>query len=263
MHRPPNTEDTVTEYLNSMSHWGEWGPDDQRGALNLIGPAKVLAACRSVDATVSGSAVGRLLQFALNPTPSEAPVPPVHFMRRAGEAAPAKGMASASDWAGLPLHGLYITHLDAPSHIFWNGSMYNGRPAVAVTTDRGALVGSVDQAAEGIITRGVLLDVPAVRDVDWLEDGEGVFETDLLAAEARAGLHVEPGDVLLVRTGYGKRRPTAGAALPGLTVDSLPFINDRRPAVLGTDSGTDRDSLSGYQSLEAPVHAVCIVAMGM
>lgn len=259
--RPGVSEKTVVGYFDSMSKWGEWGAEDQLGALNLITPQKVLSATRLVTGGLRVP-LGRSLEFAPKPTKPEALISPTHFMQKSGEAAPDDEMGSAVDWAGLPLHGLYVTHLDAPSHIFWKGRMFNGHPSHRVTTDRGALSGSVDLAHEGIVTRGVLLDIPPARGLEWLENGDGVSGDDMLAAEVAAGVTIERGDLLFVRTGYGKRRPSDDPSFPGVTVDCLPFIHERRPAVLATDSGTDAFP-SGFPSMEAPVHAVCMVAMGM
>jgi kynurenine formamidase len=259
--QPAISYDDFVAYFDSMSNWGRWGPDDQRGALNLITPEKVAAAARLVELGVRVPC-GRTVEFAPRPTAAEAPVPPIHFMQKAGEGAPLHGMGNAYDWAGLPLHGLYLTHLDAPSHVFWNGAMYNGVAAARVTSERGALAGAVELAGDGIVSRGVLLDVAATRGVTSLDDGEGVTPDDLEAAESRAGTRVTQGDVMFVRTGYGARRPSGNSNLPGLTPECLPFIRDREPAVVATDTGTDVFP-PRFEDLEAPVHAVCLVAMGV
>ena len=253
--------DDVVAYFETMSNWGRWGSDDKLGALNLITNEKVASAAHLVELGILVPC-GRVIEFAPRPTSSEAPVPPVHFMQKSGESAPSVGMGNSYDWAGLPLHGLYLTHLDAPSHLFWDGSMYNGVPANHVTTERGALAGAVDLAGSGIVSRGVLLDVPRARGVAWLDDGDAVTSQDLIAAEKLSGTEVAPGDILLVRTGYGARRPSIRSDLPGLTAECLPFIRDREPAIVGTDCGTDAVP-SGYDQLQSPVHAVCLVAMGV
>jgi kynurenine formamidase len=214
----------------------------------------------------------RTVAFAPKPLASEAPIPPVHFMQQSGETADACGHGSAYDWVGFTLHGLYITHLDAPSHIFWKGQMYNGRPGTAVTTAIGATDGGIEHARDGVLSRGILLDVPAARDIEWLEDDDAVHYADLTAAERHAGLHAEAGDVVMVRTGYGARRARAGAtatewksggaAMTGLAADCLPWFHERDVAVLATDCGTDA-SPSPYPGVPAPVHAVAMVAMGI
>lgn len=254
-------EEELIDCIASMSNWGRWGADDRRGMLNLITPAKSTAAAALVreGRTV---ACGRLLRFAPAADVREAPMPPQHFMLASGEVASKSPSGFAFDWLSIPLHGGYVTHLDAPSHVFWKGRMYNDVPAARVTTVAGALDGSIEPAAAGIVTRGVLLDVPRARGVDWLEGGDLVTEDDLRAAEALTGVQVEAGDALYVRTGYDARREAGDLAKTGLRTDCLRFLHERQPAVLATDCGTDVHP-SGYQTINAPVHVVGIVAMGM
>src|ERR671930_143046 len=105
-----------------------------------------------------------------------------------GEAAPRRGPGGASDFIGLAFHGLTITHLDSLCHQFWDGQMYNGKPASLVTVQQKATAGDIDQAQHGVVTRGVLLDITHVRGKEWLEAGEGVFPEDLEAADAAQGV---------------------------------------------------------------------------
>jgi kynurenine formamidase len=207
----------------------------------------------------------RLLLFAPKAPVQEARLPPVHFMQRSGESADA-GSSSAFDWIGMPLHGLYPTHIDAMSHVFWDGRMYNGRPAGDVPTDRGALQGGVDLARHGIITRGILLDVPAVRGDDFLQFDDFVTAADLTAAEERVGARAEPGDVILIRTGYGARRSDGdvSSVQPGLAPECIDWIAARSPAAIGTDTGTDCvGPWYAQQEVPDPVHVVALAAMGM
>ena len=260
------TEDEVVGYLASMSNWGRWGEDDQLGTLNLVTAEKVRAATALVTEGRSVS-LARVVEFAPKPDRHEAGVPPIHFMQASGDGAPAEGAGGAHDWAGLPLHGHYLTHLDAHSHLFYERRTYNGIDAADVVTDRGAMRGGIDAAGQGIVSRGVLLDVPRARGVDWLEGNDAVTTDDLDAAEALAGVRCEPGDVVVIRTGYGARRALAdgGASggLPGLGAGCLPWIRERDLAVLGTETGTDRFPSGFAGRITAPVHTVCIVAMGM
>lgn len=260
------TEADVVGYLESMSNWGRWGDDDQLGALNLLTPDKIRAAAALVAEGRSVS-LSRVVEFAPKPDWHEAGIPPIHFMQASGDGAANEGAASAYDWAGLPLHGHYVTHLDAHSHLFYERRTYNGTSAADVVTDRGATRGGIDAAGQGIVSRGVLLDVPRARGERWLDGNDAVTAADLDAAEALAGVSCEPGDVVLVRTGYGARRREPGggasAGLPGLAAGCIPWIRDRDLAVLGTDTGTDPHPSGFTGRVVAPVHTVCIVAMGM
>jgi kynurenine formamidase len=157
--------------------------------------------------------------------------------------------------------------LDSCGHVFWGGKMYNGFPSSRVTAE-GATVQSVDVAKDGIFSRGVLLDIPRLRGVKWLEPGDKIHVAELEAAEAAAGISVEPGDVLFVRTGAARKRAEEGPwdlfvqGVPGLSADCLEFIHSRGVAVLGSDSGSDA-APSGYEVVFEPIHQVGLVAMGL
>ena len=175
---------------------------------------------------------------------------------------------ASMDFIGMVFHGWAITHVDSLAHFFWEGKLYNGRPAHLISASMGATVESIELAAEGIVSRGVLVDVPLVRGVDWVERGEGVTPEDILAAEEKCGFTIEEGDVLLVRTGQHRRRALEGPVnldLAGSTACQaacLPLFHERRIAMLGTD--TSNDIRPGqYEKVPQPVHQVGIVAMGM
>lgn len=271
------SEEEWLSYFDSLSNWGRWGENDVLGTLNHISPQSVLAACQSVSEgrTVS---CGRLIEFADKPPVLEAPTAPLHFMARTGQDAPADSGGGASDWIGMPIHGLYITHLDAHSHMFWKQHMYNGRPARSVAAS-GARRGSVHDIQHGVVGRGVLMDVAALHDADYVGDGYGITGDDLDEAASRQGLSIETGDVVMVRTGYGRRRlEPAGAMqqgdrgrgdsydntlpnLPGLGVASLPWMFGHNVSLVGTDTGTD--ARPSHYSFLAPFHSVALCAMGM
>ncbi len=261
------TEEEVLGYFDSLSNWGRWGDDDQLGTLNLLDREKVKQAVALVDEGVTVSCA-RTVSF--DPAPDIAS-PPLHFMVRSGEgfAAGGSGRAQvAADFFGMIFHGHSITHVDSLAHFFWQGKMYNGRPASLVTTAEGATVESIELAQNGIITRGVLVDAPFIRGVDWLDRGDGVTPADIEAAEERCGFKIEQGDALLVRTGQLHRRNVEGpvstqsAGSTACQAGCLPLFHQRGIALIGSDTGNDV-SPSGYPSMSNPIHQVGIVGMGL
>jgi len=192
-------------------------------------------------------------------------IPPLHYMIRAGDTVPAEGAGGTSDFIGFSYHGLTITHIDALCHQAWNGKLYNGFDPSLVNSESKATVLNIDQAKNGIITRGVMLDIAKVRGVDWLEAGEGVFTEDLEAAEQAQGVRLEEGDALMLRLGWYKRRLEKGAPAsgrPGLHAETLPWLKERGISVVGGDASQDAEP-SGYPALGLPVHKVGIVGMGL
>ena len=263
------TEDEVLGYFDKLSNWGRWGPDDDLGTPNLITPAKTKRAIATVQEGVSVSLAREIFWEGAADIPS----PPVHFMLESGEGwasgdkVSSRPNAAAIDYIGMVFHGVAVTHVDSLAHFFWNGKTYNGKPAHLVSTSLGATVCSVVAARQGFITRGVLVDVPLVRGVDWLERGEGVMPEDILAAEERCGFKVEEGDILLIRTGQLHRRNVEGPVGPALGATAceaacLPVFHQRGIAVMGSDTGNDVRP-AHYARVPQPIHQVGITAMGL
>jgi len=273
------SEDEVLAYHDRLSNWGRWGADDQLGTLNLITPEVRRAAVALVREGVSVSCAWDLVTF-----PQEGDVfgPVQRHMLMTGEGLadahrvqpphPVPGVdtsrfAGAAEYIGCVFHGVNITHVDALSHVFWDRASYNGGPAELVNTMFGATNLAVTGMRDGILTRGVLVDVPAVRGVDWLEPGEGVYPEDLEAAEQAHGFTIGSGDAVLLRTGYGKRKRDVGPVpmhegQAGWHVASLPWLHERGVAAIGADTAQDVVP-SGYAQIALPVHIVGMVAMGL
>jgi kynurenine formamidase len=146
--------------------------------------------------------------------------------------------------------------------------MFNGHPAHLVSTSQGATAGSVELVGNGIVGRGVLVDVPMIRDVPWVERGEGVTPDDIRAAARRCGFEVEEGDLLLVRTGRIHRRNVEGPVAvevvgsPACHAACLPLFHQRGIALLGSDTGNDVEP-PPYSAVTHPIHEVGIAAMGL
>ena len=256
------TEEEVLGYMTSLSNWGRWGQDDELGTLNLITPEKRAQAGRLVKEGISVTC-SRLIVPEI--APDVVSIPPLHYMINTGESAPSSGPGGSSDFIGLSYHGYTITHLDSLCHQFWDGKMYNGKPASLVNAQQKATAGHIDRAQDGVVTRGVLLDIARLKGKEWLEEGEAVFPDDLEAAERAQGVRVEEGDALLVRLGWYKKReqtPTPAPGRPGLHAATLPWLHERGVSIILADASQDVDP-SGYSKVSLPVHRVGIVAMGL
>jgi kynurenine formamidase len=262
--REPVAEETVIKYFDELSNWGRWGPDDEAGTLNLI---TAQAKARAAGLVRDGISVSCSRMLA--PRPSRwVGFEYTHRMNSSGEAAPEDGSGTASDWFGLSFHGYEHTHLDAHSHVFWNGQMYNGRSAALCTTARGALAGGVEPALAGIVSRGLLIDGPQIRGKDWLDPGEALYPDELDGWLTAQRLTPEAGDVLWVRTGrdaaaaagHGYDQGAEGS--PGLSPTCLPWLREKDVSVLVSDIANDVRP-SSYERLGSPIHVIGIVAMGM
>jgi kynurenine formamidase len=252
----------VKALFDRLSNWGRWGKEDQRGALNFITGQKRITASRLVQ-------IGRAISLALPlpTTPSlDNPNPVTHLAYQMGTE-PKAAYHQAMDYFAISPHGMATTHLDALCHVFWRNQMYNGFDASEVRAD-GAHRCGVDVMRDGVMTRGLLLDIPAVRGVRWLEPREAIFPNDLDAAEKLHRVQVGEGDMLFVRTGRTLKRKTEGPwdimrqGMAGLDASCLPWLFERKVALLGSDGISDV-APSGYRETPFPIHAVSIVAMGV
>lgn len=276
MSGPVPSEDEVLGYFDSLSNWGRWGDDDQLGTLNLIAPEKRIAAAQRVR---TGTTVSCAWDIGSGPRAGPIMGAAQRFMLATGQGLsdPHRVLppdregdrsSGAGDYLGLVYHGYTVTHVDALSHVFWDGQMYNGKPAELVTASFGATLHDVTALRDGVVTRGVLLDVAALRGVDWLEPGEAVYPEDLERCEEHQASSVEEGDVILLRTGYAKKvrehgpDDVAAVGRAGWHAVCLPWFRDRGVAMIACDTAQDATP-SGYPSLRSPIHAVGITAMGL
>jgi len=238
------------------------GREDRRGALNNLTPAHVLAAIGEVR---SGRTVS--LAAPIETVPSrDNPEPCSHEMVGVGDPMTAPGLHFARDSLAMNVHGNADSHIDALCHVIYDGALYNGvHPGTATAHDGTAL--SIEVARDGIVGRGVLLDIPRARDVSWLEPGDHVTAADLEAAERAQHVRMRTGDLLFVRVGHRRRRDELGAwdaaqARVGLHPNALPLLAERGIAVLGSDGNNDT-APSTTAGVEFPIHVLAINAMGM
>ena len=239
-----------------------WGPDDRRGALNYITQAEVLAACGAVRL---GRAVSLAVPVEERPA-LDNPDPARHQMKEPLGADAGPGLSFSMDRIAMNVHGNADSHVDALCHVIFDGTLYNGVPADTVTA-AGAAELSIGVAADGIVGRGVLLDVPRSRGVPWLEPGDHVTADDLFAAERDQGVRVGRGDIVLVRVGHRLRRTELGPwdaamARAGLHPALLAVAAERQIAVLGSDGNNDT-APSVAEGVDFPVHVLAVNALGI
>jgi len=247
----------------ALSNWGRWGPEDERGALHLLTPERVAAAARLVR---DGTTV--TLSLPLNTHRAvHCPTPADHHMMLLGDAVTAADpIHFIKDYVGLDYHNDGHTHIDALCHVGYRGTLYNDRPEDAIT-EHGADVNAIDVLKDGLVGRGVLLDIPRVRGVPWLEPGEHIFAEDLEAAERDQDVAVREGDILLVRTGHAQRLAELGPwntpeSKAGLHPTTMEFVAARGVAALGSDGNNDT-APSTTEGVDFPIHVLAITAMGI
>jgi kynurenine formamidase len=268
----PATSISLDEFdalFSAVRNWGRWGPEDQLGTLNFISPETVRRAAALVRSGRRAS-----MQVPINTVAGpDNPNPAIHFVSQGHDIdVGSAGLRFGLDFLGMTCHGDSHTHVDALCHVSYKGQTYNGGVATEVLTTKGATTLGVDGYSDGVVGRGVLLDIARHRGVPWLEPGEIVMRAELEACERAEGVELGEGDILVFRTGHHGRRasvgprnndyPPAGEGRAGLHVDTIPWMHERRIAAFLPDYDGEVVP-STVDGMLYPIHVLQIVAMGM
>ncbi len=250
------TKADIDRLMTELSNWGRWGKDDQLGALNLITPAKRKAAAALVKEGVAVS----LARESNTERAVDNPNPYQHTMLLDDE------LQWGADSFGVNFHGYQHTHMDSLCHIFYQGKMYNGFARQEVTA-KGAGKLAITNLKQGIFTRGVLMDMAALKGVPYLDGAVAIYPADLDAWEKRAGIKVGAGDAVFIHTGRWARRAGLGPwdaeqGTAGLHASCAKWLRDRDVALLGSDAASDVLP-SGIEGISHPVHLLTLNAMGV
>ncbi len=218
---PLVTQVEYERWQKELSNWGRWGKDDELGTLNLITAAKrkqALALARE-GFSVSLARDANFTKEVDNPCPQE-------------WALSTDLPETVTDRIAYPcIHGPGTTHLDSFAHMFFDGKMWNGYSRSLVTKQGGAAKVSILTMKNGIVTRGVLYDIPRLKGVPYLEPGTRIYPADLEAWEKKAGVKATAGDALVLRWGKWARRAQVGAQpgdeAAGLDNSVIPWLKKR------------------------------------
>ncbi|MFK7975403.1 MAG: cyclase family protein [Halioglobus sp.] len=243
--------------MTSISNWGRWGKHDQLGTLNLITPERRVAAAALVK---TGEAVSLSLELnkevsATNANPFKHTLVTDSF----------GGHDIAGDQYSVEYHGFAHSHMDGLPHYSRNGKLYNGVDASALKPDGARQLGIENAGRAGVVTRGVLVDMPAFFGVEFLTPGTAITASDLEAWEKKHGVTIGSGDVLLLRTGRWMPQPAPRSAQPkiaGLHATVAQWLRDRDVAAIGSDAISDVMP-SGMKTLATPLHELVLVGLGM
>ena len=242
-------------WKTELSNWGRWGKDDQIGALNLITPAKRRQAAVLVreGISVSLSRDADTVKAIDNPDPFE------HSM-----------LTTGTDRMGVIPHGVAHTHLDSLAHINYDGVFYNGyKPDADAVMKSGHTRNSIINLKNGVFTRGILVDLPRLKGVPYLEPGTPVTAQDMEAWEKFAGVKISAGDALFIRTGRWARRAAVGpfdtnrtGRRSGPNASMIPWLRQRDVALLGGDVPPSL-APSDVEGETGAVHDFALVYLGV
>jgi kynurenine formamidase len=251
--RFPRNADEFDQLFNQVKNWGRWGADDQLGAANLLTEAKRKQA---VALARNGITVS-LAHPPLKEVAPDNPNPFNHTMNR----------GLTTDTYSVSYHGYAHSHVDALCHFLYKDQTYNGYRREAVLTDKGCAKLGIENLRDGIVTRGVLIDMPRLKKVPYLEPGTPVFVEDLEAWEKLARVKIGPGDAIFLRTGRWARREAVGPwsvsrNAAGYHASIAPWLRERGVSFIGSDAAQDVVPAL-VEGINLPVHVLAIAGMGI
>lgn len=255
------------ELFDSLKNWGKWGPDDEIGTVNYITPEKIKEAAVLVR---TGRSISMSIPINTVAGPDN-PNPAIHYMATTFDVDVGAGhdLRFATDFLGMQFHGDCHTHIDSLCHISYKGQLYNGRSSELVTS-RGVEGLDITAYGHGVVGRGVLIDIPRLRGVKWLEPGEAVTREEIEKAEKAQGVELQEGDIMVFRTGQYRRRLELGAwdvgytgeGRAGLDPYALTLLHERKVAVFLPEG--DGETVPGpMKEVLYPIHPLQVTAMGM
>jgi kynurenine formamidase len=251
--RFPRNAAEFDQLFQQVKNWGRWGASDELGAANLMTEA---TRKRALSLARDGVSVS----LAHNPLTEAAPdnaSPFEHTM----------GRGRTTDTYRVSYHGYAHSHLDALCHILYQGQTFNGYPTSEVNTEKGCTKLGIDQLKQGIVTRGVLIDMPRLRNLPYLDPGTPIFVEDLAPWEKATGIKVGPGDAVFLRTGRWARRAAlgpwpVGRNAAGFHASVATWFKERGVSFLGSDVALDVTP-SLVEGVNLPVHTLVITALGI
>ena len=253
---PPTTKDQVNRWMTELSNWGRWGKADQIGTLNLITADKRRQALTLVRVGVSVSLAHTIdkEKAADNPRPL-------------GQEMTLDAGGHAMDLYTIWYHGSVITHIDSLCHYSFEGKIFNGFLRSDIAPGPGCPSNGIEHQKNGIMTRGIIVDLPRMKNVPYLEPGTPVYASDLEAWEKYAGITIGSGDAVFLRTGRWVQRARKGpwnvaASAAGFHASVMPWLKQRDVALLGNDAVNDVQP-SGVDGSPRPIHQLAIVALGL
>jgi kynurenine formamidase len=254
----PRTAEEFDQMMTSVSNWGRWGKEDQIGAVNLITPEKRKQAAALVR-------LGTAVSLAHDEGTRDARAPTTPNIRHT-MMQPSEGGSVVVGSVALGDHSLSMTHLDALCHILYKGHTYNGFTLDEVYGAEGCKKAGLAYK-DGIVTRGVLIDLPRLRGVPYLEPGTPVYTEDILAWEKKTGVKVAPGDVVILRTGRWPRLAQKGewdiqSTNAGFHPSVAPFMKARGVVIVGQD-GPDGVQPMSFPGVRYPFHTMMMVGLGI
>ncbi|MBM3773719.1 MAG: cyclase family protein [Acidobacteria bacterium] len=237
-----------------------WGKDDQRGAIQYITPEKTIEAARLIR-TGQFYSLGRVYEEAMPNVSGRSytliipmPNPPV-----------GKNRISGHDEFVATQIGQVGTQFDGLGHVGIGDTFYNGNERKDFVTYKGLTKLGIENVGV-FFTRGILLNIAALKGKARLEKGYEITDADLKQALDRQGLKVRSGDAVLIHTGWGSLWMVDNALYtsgqPGIGVPAARFLVSQQISLVGSDNWGVDVHPHPTPGLMYPAHQVLIPQNG-
>jgi kynurenine formamidase len=242
--------------FNDLRQWGSGQTVDESGAVTNVTPEiarRALSTARTGQSVSLARPIGRMSE---------------HIRMGGADKNAISEPSGHKDVISLDYHTTAVSHIDAVCHIGYGGELYGGVDLdQAFSPELGSNWGAVTAMQSGVVTRGVLIDMPVLRDCTWLAPSTSVHADDILHAERQLGFVIGPGDAVLLRSGHGARRLALGpeaqdVASSGYHLDAMPLLASRKISLLGADEENDARP-SPVTGVPSPIHVLAITALGI
>ena len=250
--------------FEKVSNKGKWGKKDKRGTVNYIDKSKILNALKLPKKGITVSLSFNITQDSTEINHSD--FDEITKYNHQASSVEFRGYDWASDNYSISYHGFTVSHMDGLAHLAQDGKLYNGYDASKITPQGFEELG-IEAFSDGIISKGVLIDIPLLYGKEYLDAGTKVTKTDILKFEEKYNVKIEKGDVVLVRTGRWSEKSIKGDSdyskvSAGVDYKIASLLDERQVSVLGSD-GTNDAQPSGIPEEGSPVHKLALVSMGM
>ena len=251
-----------------LGNWGRWGENDEIGSANMLTPDHVLRSMRT--AATRGRVYPLAQPIRATGTPRSDSGLALHFMSQdggdyaTGSLRPVgSGQSVAMDYLMLRLHGS-ATHVDALGHVWSGDRLYNGHPSA--TASSGGLAKCGADKIPGIVTRGVLLDLPAAAGTDRLDPNHEIDVAEMETCLEREGVGIQTGDAVLIRTGWPSTYASDPAEyvwnFPGLGRRSAEWLAAKDIVLVGADT-LGVEARTRAEPWDLPVHLCLLYEHGI
>ena len=255
---------TYDKLFEKVSNKGKWGNKDKKGTVNYIDNNKILNALKLPEKGISVSLSFNITQDSSQINHSDFD----EFTKYNHQASSVefKGYDWATDNYSISYHGFTVSHMDGLAHLGQGGKLYNGYDASNITSQGFEELG-IEAFSGGIMSKGVLIDIPLLYGKEYLDAGTKITINDILKFEEKYNVKIEKGDIVLIRTGRWSEKSIKGDSdyskvSAGVDYKITSLLYERQVSVLGSD-GTNDTQPSGIPEEGSPVHKLTLVSMGM